>query len=92
VLSNNHLPSGRGELMTLAQNARHLVQSVIAVRDEIADAVAFFDQDNLERFARWADHHHFDHLSYSVKPGSVEVHGGGSDKARVLSRRSDLTL
>jgi hypothetical protein len=75
-------PTTRRDLLGVTRNARELVTRVLRVRDSLLDAVEFFDRDNLERVARWADALRIDGLHYVANAGRVDaelIEGGSAD-------------
>ncbi|WP_158022296.1 hypothetical protein [Methylorubrum populi] len=66
-------PTTRRDLLGVTRNARELVTRVLRVRDSLLDAVEFFDRDNLERVARWADALRIDGLHYVANAGRVDA-------------------
>ncbi|UMY18316.1 hypothetical protein MMB17_02905 [Methylobacterium organophilum] len=72
-------PKSRKELMTVARNAKELVSRVQRLENSVSDAVAFFEQSNLEKFANWADRNSFDGLRYEARSASLvteKIEGG----------------
>ena len=72
-LAMPYTPRNRRDLMEVARNAKELVARLLRLREAVADAVDFFDQENLERFAAWADRNSFDGLRFVARPGQVAM-------------------
>lgn len=83
-------PTTRRDLLVVTRNARELVTRVLRVRDSVSDAVEFFDRDNLEKVAKWADALRIDGHRYAVVAGRVEAEPIEGGQRRSLLRPSGL--
>ncbi|CAO4173248.1 hypothetical protein EEDFHM_02253 [Methylorubrum populi] len=83
-------PTTRRDLLGVMRNAKELVTRIMRVRDAVLDAVEFFEQDNLDRVAQWADALRLDGQRFRATPGRIEmerIHGGQN---RFLGRPTNL--
>ncbi|GAB6843708.1 hypothetical protein HNR00_003389 [Methylorubrum rhodinum] len=83
-------PTTRRDLLGVTRNARELVTRVLRVRDSVLDAVEFFDRDNLERVAQWADALHIDGQRYVAAAGRVDAERIEGGQRRSLICPPDL--
>ena len=57
----------------LSRNARTVVNNIVSSQRDVAEAIEFFDQGNLERFAAWGNSRKIAKCSYKVGAGFVDV-------------------
>lgn len=83
-------PTTRHELLGVMRNAKELVTRIVRVRDAVLDAIGFFDQDNLDRVAQWADALRLDGERFEAKPGRIEMERIEGGQRRFLARPTNL--
>ncbi|MEE1656492.1 hypothetical protein VB618_09805 [Microvirga sp. CF3062] len=88
-LASDKIITQVGHLIAVSRNARQLVTNLAEARYSVAEAVAFFQQDNLELFARWANEGAFDRKSFKAEVGRVRISDEVSNPY-VLSRPDAL--
>jgi hypothetical protein len=89
-IAMKQVPTTRSDLRTLSANARQLVTNLISTRSDIEEAIAFFDQANLERFAKWANENKFDGMSCKAEAGVVILTNDDTGKSLRIERPRDL--
>lgn len=77
--------STRRELVETTRNAKTLVRRILAVAEAIEDFEAFFNQTNLELFARWGDENRFDGCRFFSDPGRVSIRSDATGASFVLT-------
>lgn len=83
-------PRNRRDLMEIARNAKELVSRLQRLREGVADAIDFFEQSNLERFATWADRNSFDGLRFAARPGAILMEKIEGSPVMTLDRSPQL--
>lgn len=91
-LTMPYTPRSRHDLMEIARNAKVLVARLLRLRDSVADAVDFLEQENLERFATWADRNSFDGLRFAAGSGMVKMEKIEGGPVLTLTRDPRLLL
>lgn len=89
-LTMQRTPRTRQELLLVTRNARELVNRILHVREAILEAITFFDQENLDRFAQWADALQPEGQRFVALPGRIVVDRVKGEHRRFISRHAGL--